>query len=100
MIMRARIFLYNARIFKFIKALQASKTRRTPVGRTPATCYPSVHILIHSFLHSFSSLSSQGSQQVHIILADAALRLTQLLDSLTRMQHGRMVATAECVADL
>jgi hypothetical protein len=73
MIMRRHYFLYNAINFRIVNDLQALKAYPTPVGRVLATCSSPVHKFIPSFLHRFYPLSSQGSQQVHIILANSPL---------------------------
>jgi hypothetical protein len=75
MIMRERTFLYNPEITILIKFLQTPKACLTPVGRTLASCRGPVHNFIHNFLHSFYPLSSESSQQVHIIFPYPALRL-------------------------
>jgi hypothetical protein len=75
MIMRQRTFLYNLKITILISLLQPSKAYLTPVGITLASCRGPVHNLIHNLLHSLYPLSSQGSQQVHIIFPNPALRL-------------------------
>ncbi len=49
---------------------------------------------------AFAYLSRQGSQQVHIVLADAPFGLAQLLDPSTRMQHRRVIAPTEGITDL
>ena len=51
-------------------------------------------------IHTLSPSSCQGSQQVRIILGDALFGLAQLLDAAARVQHSRVIATAEGFADL
>jgi len=74
MIMTAHTLLYNTDILLIIRPLEPSKACPTPVGGAFATCRGPVHIVIHNFLHRFYILSSQGSQQVHVILANSAFR--------------------------
>ena len=76
MIMKARTFMYNAEITIFINLLNSLKPNPTPVPYRFATCRGPVYIFIHRLIHSFCPSSRQGSQQVHIILADTSLGLT------------------------
>src|ERR1700730_4744056 len=45
-----------------------------------------------------STLACQGSQQVHIVLTDAPIGLTQFLHPLAGMQYGGVVPAAEGIA--
>ena len=76
MIMKDCLILYNLEMSILIRHLQRPKACVTPVHGAFTACSTPVHNFIHSFLHSFSALSRQGSQQVHIILTNAPLRLT------------------------
>jgi hypothetical protein len=75
MIMMQPCFRYNSVNIQLINTLRPSKASLTPVHRGRESCRRIVDIFIHSLMHSFTPLSGQGSQQVHIVLADAPLRL-------------------------
>src|SRR5258706_12277382 len=49
---------------------------------------------------AFPTLSSKGSQQVHVVLADPPFRLSQLFDPPAGMQHRRVISAAESIPDL
>jgi hypothetical protein len=75
MIMKQPPFRYNSANKLIISTLHPSQTPLTPVHRRRGSCHRPVDIFIHSVVHSFSYLSRQGSQQVHVVLADAPFAL-------------------------
>src|SRR5688572_3120596 len=75
------------------------------------TCVRPVRNFIPSFIHrkctwkrtgkhtGFSTSPCQGSQQVRIVFGHALFRAPKLLDSFAGVQHRRVIAAAERVAD-
>jgi hypothetical protein len=76
MIMKQPPFRYNSKSTLIISVLQTLQPSLTPVYRRRENCHRLVDIFIHSVVHSFPYLSGQGSQQIHIVLADSPFGLS------------------------
>jgi|ERR1035438_1032609 hypothetical protein len=100
MIMRTQILLDKSFFFYYFMKLQDMKSRSMPVRSLLWSRRGPVDKQAAIIIHMFSSSPSQGSQQVHIVLADTSLGLAQLFDSTTGMQHGRVIPAAEGITDL